>query len=208
MVAFRFPFRGLELAFRGRTIRSAGVASCLLVMQMVGCNAVVDTDYLTAGKDGLVCAENQKVCPSAEEDGAGLFECTGLTNPQTGCARDKCSPCQLPGAVARCTASGACGVAVCSEKNLDCDGDESNGCEIDTATDMQNCGACGRVCAQPNAVTSCVRGVCEFVICAAPYEDCDDDPRNGCETNAELEPEKCGRCADDCIECEDGVCMD
>ncbi|MCR9159435.1 MAG: hypothetical protein ACE37F_22980 [Nannocystaceae bacterium] len=45
----------------------------------------------------------------------------------------------------------------CLEPFEDCDGIPVNGCEVDTITDPNNCGACGRVCAI---------GICEESACA------------------------------------------
>jgi hypothetical protein len=50
----------------------------------------------------------------------------------------------VPNATATCTAR-RCGFA-CNPGRGNCDGDASNGCEIDIAEDRFNCGMCGRVC--------------------------------------------------------------
>lgn len=43
--------------------------------------------------------------------------------------------------------------------SLDCDGDDSNGCETPILTNPNNCGACGVRCTQPG-LTRCVSGIC------------------------------------------------
>jgi hypothetical protein len=48
-----------------------------------------------------------------------------------------------------------CIVLSCSEGYSDCDGVGSNGCEVSTLTDSENCGACKLSCA-----TSCAAGRC------------------------------------------------
>ena len=45
----------------------------------------------------------------------------------------------------------------CPGRSSDCDGDFSNGCEVDLATDRANCGACGAGCA---GGLSCHAGAC------------------------------------------------
>ncbi len=53
--------------------------------------------------------------------------------------------CDVAGGDATCT-SGACAIASCEAPNEDCDGAYANGCEVDTATDSDNCGACVTAC--------------------------------------------------------------
>jgi len=180
----------------------------LLLVGHSACNLVVDTDYLVAGKDGLECSEEEKICPVSSDEPDDVSTCVGVTNPETGCANKSCSPCQLPGAVARCLSGGGCGIAVCSDRNEDCDKDESNGCEIDTESSLDNCGACGQPCTRPNAATSCVKGVCEFVICSPPFADCDKSFKNGCEVNLDDDRDHCGDCDTQCPgSCVNGACQ-
>ena len=47
---------------------------------------------------------------------------------------------------------------VCLAGFADCDGDQTNGCEVALGVDAQNCGSCGNVCAPANAMhTSATR---------------------------------------------------
>ncbi len=50
--------------------------------------------------------------------------------------------CSLPNATPTC-ASGACAIAACNAGFADCDRNPANGCEVNLATDVNNCGACG-----------------------------------------------------------------
>ena len=52
---------------------------------------------------------------------------------------------------------GACNYSSCWFGYLDCDGDRSNGCEVEKNTDPQNCGSCGNAC---DAAADCENGVC------------------------------------------------
>ncbi|HSC88710.1 MAG TPA: hypothetical protein VLC09_15620 [Polyangiaceae bacterium] len=191
-----------------RPARWAGAFAFATTLSLLGCSLAFDTDYLVEGDGALECASREKLCPVSSDDPEGEQQCVPLDSPETGCARDACSPCQLPGAVARCTSAGECGIAVCSDRNEDCDGNEANGCEIDTAANIDNCGACGRVCQMANAVTACVSGVCQFVICTPPFADCDGSTKNACETDTSDNPQHCGDCETVCAgECIDGACV-
>lgn len=54
-------------------------------------------------------------------------------------------------------AGGGGGAPGCTEPMADCDGDPSNGCEVDTSTDPLHCGGCD----QPCGVGSCVASTCQ-----------------------------------------------
>ena len=58
-------------------------------------------------------------------------------------------PGGAPDSVASCVA-GAC-VLTCNGGYVNCDGNDANGCEVNTTNNLSNCGACGIVCpARPN----------------------------------------------------------
>jgi hypothetical protein len=78
---------------------------------------------------------------------------------------------------------GACHVDVCAGGFKDCDGNPANGCEVNTNTDSNNCGGCGKSCAAANANTDCASGACEILSCVSGFNDCDKNPANGCEVN-------------------------
>jgi hypothetical protein len=96
---------------------------------------------------------------------AGFGDCNG--NPADGCETRvdtvaNCGVCNnacraAPGADATC-AGGRCGIA-CQAGRADCNGDASDGCEVDTLTSAAHCGRCGNACASGLcAAGACVSG--------------------------------------------------
>jgi len=92
-----------------------------------------------------------------------------------------------------CTA-GVCALS-CAAGTGNCDGNSSNACETNLRTDADHCGDCGTACTLDNATASCSGGVCRVESCVAPYDDCNGDPSDGCETNTTASLENCGACA-------------
>ncbi len=77
-----------------------------------------------------------------------------------GCGRR----CLYAHAAGACTA-GTCSLGACDEGYSNCDGDESNGCEVDLS-DVTHCGPCGMTtaCAAPvHGRATCVATRCDFV---------------------------------------------
>jgi Stigma-specific protein, Stig1 len=144
----------------------------------------------------------------------GYLDCSGTGN--SGCTVDpatdpnNCNGCgNVCGAYANATpdcTSGVCGYA-CNPGYLDCNGQAYDGCEIDGAHDLDNCGACGIVCATaPNAAVACNSGACQYV-CTPPYLDCDGQTDNGCETNGASDANHCGACNNACTEASSSQCL-
>jgi len=65
---------------------------------------------------------------------------------------------------------------------IDCGGQVQCGvlC-VDTSTDPDNCGVCGRTCVIPHAVPGCSMGECIIDSCELSYFDQDREVTNGCE---------------------------
>ncbi|MEZ4409716.1 MAG: hypothetical protein R3A52_25075 [Polyangiales bacterium] len=101
-----------------------------------------------------------------------------------------------PHAVARCTA-GACEYA-CEPGFGDCDGDASNGCEVDTRASANHCGMCGRACDLANATSACSMGACVVAACTDGFGDCDGNGANGCEADTRASTSHCGACGRAC----------
>jgi hypothetical protein len=96
---------------------------------------------------------------------------------------------------AACT-SGACALA-CAPGFANCDGLLANGCEVDTRSSREHCGACGAACSFANATATCAAGTCALGACAAGYGDCDGVAANGCEASLTT-ADRCGACGRAC----------
>ena len=140
------------------------------------------------------CAEDEKVCGEA---------CVAIGDPATGCSAEACDPC-FGGAPAQCV-QGAC---ACLAGFTDCDGNASNGCEVDTASDPANCSACGVVCTVAFATAACVDGQCAIGTCDPGRADCNGELDDGCELDTDIDPVNCGACGRDCLggACSGGAC--
>jgi hypothetical protein len=155
---------------------------------------------------------------------AGWGRCDGI--PSDGCQTnlltdvEHCGECFLPCSSRNATPTcedGVCGV-ICHDGFANCDGFAYTGCEVDTRTDRDHCGRCDRPCYFPQAHSSCDDGVCTMGACAIGgpaewfpiWEDCDGDPKNGCEADLQSDPAHCGACGRACPDGKDcwlGECV-
>jgi hypothetical protein len=113
----------------------------------------------------------------------------------------------VPGAVAQCEA-GACGFR-CEAGRADCNGDDSDGCEVEPATDPNHCGDCSSRCevAGPNVVAVCVESTCGAT-CEESFGDCNFDRDDGCEIDLRSDASHCGFCSNACTtECIGAICV-
>lgn len=118
----------------------------------------VAADRANCGACGRACSSDHatSMCLSGEcaivRCAEGYADCDG--DPANGCEASLTSPehCAVcsntcasrPGAAPSC-AAGAC-VWSCLAGRADCDSSATNGCEVSTADDRLNCGACGHRC--------------------------------------------------------------
>jgi len=106
---------------------------------------------------------------------------------------------------------GTCAVA-CMTGYLDCDGDRTNGCEVDVRTSLAHCGRCGNACpgAEVHALSVCKGGTCS-TRCQPGWASCGDTP--GCNTSVLADPNNCGGCGRVCganhaaASCRAGACV-
>jgi hypothetical protein len=172
---------------------------------------LLPVEDLTPAPDLLVQSDLRLDCPT------GFADCNGLS--ADGCEMhiaadpDHCGSCvmgcSIPGAVATCTA-GVCGFSVCAAGYGDCNGNPADGCETSTATDPNNCGACGAKCVGWNMdVVGCTAGGCSGT-CSAGFADCNGDLiDDGCEVQTDFDSRNCGACGVKCgagLTCYYGAC--
>ncbi|MBI5534466.1 MAG: hypothetical protein HY898_17205 [Deltaproteobacteria bacterium] len=92
---------------------------------------------------------------------------------------------------------GKCGIS-CPTGSGDCDGVFATGCEVNTNSDVSNCGKCGHVCSAIHSTPACTNGSCSLT-CTGGWADCDADASNGCETDLVNDVLHCGGCGTPCI---------
>ena len=142
-----------------------------------------------------VCVDAKCMAPACNDQVKNGKE-TGLD-----CGGD-CTPCPVdqPCVVGKDCISGECNTNVCAPECPDgfanCDKQNDNACEINTRTDLANCGFCGNVCNLPNATAECSAGECRIKTdgCAAGFQDCNGDPADGCEVDLKTNKLNCGAC--------------
>jgi len=159
------------------------------------------------------CVAGYADCNGVAADGCEVNELTDVNN--CGACGNACTP--APNAVARCAAGGDSGVASCNgfagcqSGYADCDGSPSDGCEVDTLTDVNNCGGCGSACSPlDNATVGCAGGACDVAACDQGFGDCDQSVFDGCESNLASDANNCSACGQACAPTANGepACVD
>jgi hypothetical protein len=182
---------------RVTSLLAVGMARAVLILALgSGCQLVVSLD----GLDDEKCPSDQKRCDN---------RCVPRSDPSTGCALLSCAPCVLLHAKARCGDNGQCAVATCLQDYDDCD--TQPGCETDLAHDPNHCGSClAPPCATANGTAGCSAKMCATGGCNPGYEDCNRNPRDGCEVDLRSNAEHCGGCDHACASgqvCDAGACV-
>lgn len=171
----------------------------------------VDAPSEDVGPDTAApCAEHFADCNHQAYDGCEVN--LGVDDNNCGACGKVCA---LSHAIAVCS-EGVCLAAECDLGFADCDGLDANGCEVYILGDINNCGLCGKKCAEacvdPPPQWGCKQGLCSFASCIAGHADCDGDVCNGCETDTVNDLKNCGACGNDCTLkgcwlCSMGACM-
>jgi hypothetical protein len=227
---------GCEADFNTDSLNCGGCGVACAMGQM--CQAGVCTPAVCQ----ILCTYNNGICQCVNNMcvsctcNVGYADCNN--NHADGCETNVTSDvnncgacglvCSLAHATPACT-SGVCNIHSCSPGYGDCNGNAADGCEVNLASDANNCGTCANVCpmgqacmagvcvgggcgvcAPPNATGACVNNMCTIQICNQGYADCDANVTNGCETLVANDPHNCGACGVSCAAghtCLAGVCQ-
>ncbi len=136
--------------------------------------------------DDARCPNGQKCCNA---------QCVDPTKDVNNCGA--CGkPCAANHARPTC-AAGVCKAGACDPGWGDCNGDGSDGCETNLRVDANNCTMCGMKCAIKNAIVGCSDG-CYIKACQFGFDDCNADPKDGCETSVLSDAKNCGACGKNC----------
>jgi hypothetical protein len=138
------------------------------------------------------CDDNFANCDGDPDDGC---EQSTITTGHCGGCGKACSGAN--GGTATCSAAGQCSVSCPgSFKNCNAENAARDGCETDTATDPDHCGACGASCGSTNVATrTCSGGTCTPT--CNPGFCRSSDPQNGC-TLPLGTMDNCSACGDSC----------
>jgi hypothetical protein len=128
------------------------------------------------GSCGNACVSGPNAVASCGGSTCSLT-CVGLYGNCNGVASDGCEKnlasdtsncgtcsnvCPTPANSSPACAAGVCGVT-CNANYGNCDGNNTNGCEVNLLTDNSNCGSCGHACAT---------GTCQSGTCASTAAQC------------------------------------
>ena len=86
----------------------------------------------------------------------------------------------------------------CSSGYGDCNANTADGCEVNIASDLNNCGACGSRCTIVNGAGICTGSSCRVQSCSSPFRDCNGNATDGCESNSNSDVRNCGSCGNAC----------
>lgn len=137
-----------------------------------GCEVNSSNDLNNCGTCGKKCAIPANATPACTNSNCAIGRCNSgfddcdklLAN---GCEIDltkdtkNCGTCgkqcSYANAAPQCTSS-TCSMGACNANFFDCNKMDSDGCEINLASDPNNCGMCGKVCAPTE---TCAGGSCQ-----------------------------------------------
>ena len=176
-------------------------------------------DGRLCGPDGRCapCVPSDDRCPAAQHCDPSTLGCVPGCRSDEGCmatpradggaaparcdvARHVCLDCDVDD---DCPARSVCRMGQCM---VGCN--ERRGCApgevcctgscVDVQADIANCGACERRCAVSNGVPACSAGVCGLEACTAGFADCNRSLADGCESDLQGDPARCGACDVSC----------
>ncbi len=177
-----------------------------------GCEASLLNDINTCGTCSTVCS----VANGSPRCNSGSCEIAQCTAPWRDCNTSYIDGCETntQTTIAHCGAcgnscsvsngspacnGGTCEIASCTAAFRDCNNSYADGCEINSANNTNHCGGCGISCSVRNGSPRCSSGSCEIAQCTRPFDDCNNNYGDGCETNLSNNVASCGACGNRCI---------
>jgi len=156
------------------------------------CNSTNGTPSCNNGSCAIACSSGFGNCNNNAADGCEVNTNTSATHCG-GCGQ----ACSSNNGSPSCN-GGNCAIA-CNLGFANCDTDVANGCEVNTNSNVNHCGACNNKCPTPSGGTpNCVNGVCGISNCTAPLADCNASSGDGCEVNTSNDVSNCGSCGNVC----------
>ena len=157
------------------------------------CPEVNGAPFCAVGACQITCSTGFDDCDDNRDNGCEKAVSTDVNN--CGECGKKCTP--QSGGTAYCK-DDACGETICPTGLGDCNGEPSDGCEVDLRTDTNNCSSCGNLCLAANGTATCNSRVCGIADCDPGFENCTGGYADGCETNTNTSTSHCGGCGDAC----------
>ncbi|MDP1828868.1 MAG: MopE-related protein [Archangium sp.] len=171
------------------------------------CSAPFSTTTCSASTCGITaCDPGRANCNAVYVDGCEVNTGTDLNN--CGACNTTCSAAN---GTPRCQA-GTCGIQACNAGFANCNNQVADGCEINTNTNLANCGACNAACTAANGTPSCVGGACAVLSCNPAFANCNGVAADGCEVSTGNDLNNCGACNVACStpnatpRCQAGAC--
>jgi len=142
-----------------------------------GCGNVCGAEQECYGNEKMMptcsCPAGQVYCPYFCLDLGDTRRCIAGMCADLSSDKNNCGAC-FHACEANDTGSEACLFGVCANQcdkgRADCNGNETDGCEVDIDHDPNNCGACGRTC-DGVAGQACVGGRCVVEPCDSVGDD-------------------------------------
>ncbi len=139
----------------------------------------------------LICGSGTADCNESASDGCEVSLFTDIDHCG-GCDH----PCDLDNAETQCQ-GGSCQIVACLKGFENCNNDTEDGCEVAVRSDPDNCGQCNEACSNHNGTGLCVEGECD-IECNEGFENCNENPADGCEANLNRDVEHCQECETAC----------
>lgn len=159
--------------------------------------ACSDGRICLGGQCALVCGNETTACEGTCCEGF----CVDVDTDPEHCGECKLSCLDRVNSRGGTCVAGLC-ILDCEAGTADCDGDPTNGCEMETVEELEHCGECENHCGAKSAVdeTACYASMCHVLTCQDGFGDCDGLGENGCEVDFASDPSHCGACDASCYD--------